>query len=236
MSPKPGAASHVILRAMSDGQASQSTSEPRIWGVCGGSGSGKSTLVGMLVSQLPPGAITVVHFDAYYRDLSHLAAEERVTMNFDHPDSLESELLIEHVETLVRGGRAAMPHYDFAHHSRSPGNTLLEPAPVVLVEGILLFAFPRLASLFDYRVFIDVPEPVRLERRTARDVVTRGRSESSVRAQFAATVAPMHWEFVQPGIELADRVVRYGEDYEEVAQEFATQVEPLLGAWEARGG
>ena len=105
----------------------------------------------------------------------------RADLNFDHPDALESELLVQHLQTLLTGGSAAMPHYDFAHHSRSPGNTVLAPAPLLLVEGILLYAFPQLAAMFDYRVFIDVPEPVRLERRIARDVVHPG-AQRAVRA------------------------------------------------------
>ena len=220
-----------ILRAVPGLPTISAASRPQVWGVCGGSGSGKSTLVGMLVARLPKGAVTVVHFDAYYRDLSHLPATARADLNFDHPDALESELLVQHLQTLLTGGSAAMPHYDFAHHSRSPGNTVLAPAPLLLVEGILLYAFPQLAAMFDYRVFIDVPEPVRLERRIARDVVTRGRSEQSVRAQFAATVAPMHWEFVQPGLDVADRVVRYGEDYVVVAEELAAQAAPHVRHW-----
>jgi len=199
-----------------------------VWGVGGGSGSGKSTLVGMFVAAMPPRTVTVLSFDAYYRDLSHLSAADRAAMNFDHPDSLESELLLKHLDALCAGGSVAMPDYDFAAHTRLPGTAALDPAPVVLVEGILLYAFPQLCSRFDFKVFIDVPEDVRLERRIARDVVTRGRSEESVRAQFAATVAPMHWEFVQPGRDVAERVVEHGEDYVVVAHELAARARALL--------
>lgn len=211
---------------MSGYETSPAQPSPQLWGVCGGSGSGKSTLVEVLMELAPPGAVTVVHFDAYYRDLSHLSEEKRATVNFDHPDSLESELLIEHVNELLAGRDTSMPIYDFARHARLPSVEILKAAPVILVEGILLYAFPELVKLFDYRVFIDVPEPVRLERRTARDVVTRGRSAESVRAQFEKTVSPMHWEFVQPAIHIADRVVSYGEDSNEVALEFAGRLAP----------
>ncbi len=200
----------------------------QVWGVGGGSGSGKSTLVGMFVAAMPRGTVTVLSFDAYYRDLSHLSGAARAEMNFDHPDALESELLLEHLGALCAGDSVAMPDYDFAAHTRLPGTAALAPAPIVLVEGILLYAFPALCERFDYKVFIDVPEAVRLERRIARDVVTRGRSEESVRAQFAATVAPMHWRFVQPGRDVADRVVEHGEDYVVVAHELAAKARGLI--------
>jgi len=216
------------MRAMSDPEQSPSPRPPQLWGVCGGSGSGKSTLVSMLLGELPPHAVTVISFDAYYRDLGRLPAAQRAAVNYDHPDSLESELLASHLRDLLAGRPARMPRYDFASHARLDGTEPLAPAPIVLVEGILLFSFPALTSLFDYTIFIDVPESVRLERRVARDVVTRGRSEESVRAQFAATVGPMHWEFVQPGVDLADRVVRYGEDYEAVARELADKARPWI--------
>ena len=225
--------SRVILRAMSGPENQPPASRSELWGICGGSGSGKSTLVAMLLRAAPPESVTVISFDAYYRDLSHLPPAERAVVNFDHPDSVESELLIEHVNELLAGRPVCMPRYDFANHSRLPGEDPLQPAPVVLVEGILLYAFPALVEMFDYRVFIDVPEEVRLERRVARDVVTRGRSEASVREQFASTVAPMHWEFVQPGMEQAHRVVSYGEDYAEVAAELAVRVAAAGRHWGA---
>jgi uridine kinase len=205
----------------------------QLWGICGGSGSGKSTLVRMLLAAAPPRAISVLHVDAYYRDLSHLSAAARADMNFDAPDSLESELLLAHVRALLGGEPVGMPRYDFANHARLPGTDPVEPAPVVLIEGILLFAFPALLPMFDYRVFIDVPEDVRLERRVARDVVTRGRSEESVRAQFARTVAPMHWRYVQPGMGQADRVVRYGEEYGDVALDLAARARDAARHWGA---
>jgi len=192
-----------------------------IWGICGGSGSGKSTLVGMLRALLPPDTVSVLHFDAYYRDLSHLQPSAREQANFDHPDSLEHELFVEHLDGLLAGRPARVPTYDFATHSRLEEVDVVPPAPLVIVEGILIFAFAALRERFAYSVFLDVPESVRLERRVARDVVARGRTEASVRAQFAATVAPMHDAFVQPWASSASRIVRYGADYEQVARQLA---------------
>lgn len=188
-----------------------------VWGICGGSGSGKSTLVGLLTAMLPPGAATVLHFDAYYRDMAHLAPSARAALNFDHPDILDGELLASHIDALLDDRPVAVPVYDFATHSRLDRSERVVPAPLVLVEGILIFAFPELRARFTHSVFIDVPEPVRLERRVARDVVARGRTEDSVRKQFAATVAPMHDAFVQPYASDAAQIVRYGADYQEVA-------------------
>lgn len=199
-----------------------------VWAVCGGSGSGKSTLVTLLRERLPEGTLAVLHADAYYRDLSHLPPEVRAVANFDHPDSVEEELLVAHVDALRRGAAVDMPRYDFANHARLPEADRVEPAPVVLVEGILLFAFPDLAERFDWSVFLDVPEDVRLTRRIQRDVLTRGRSEESVRSQFAATVAPMHWEYVQPVAERADRVVTLDEDLAVVADGMAERIRALL--------
>ena len=192
-----------------------------VWGVCGGSGSGKSTLVALLCAALPPGAVAVLPFDAYYRDLGHFPPERRAATNFDHPDALDVDLLIEHLDRLRAGRPVQVPRYDFANHRRLRDTDRQEPAPLVLVEGILIFAFPALVQRFDYSVFLDVPEQVRLERRVARDLVVRGRTEESVRAQWAATVAPMYEAFVQPAAESADEVVSYGADYAELVARLA---------------
>lgn len=187
-----------------------------VWGICGGSGSGKSTLVALLERALPAGAVSVLHFDAYYRDMAHLPAAARAALNFDHPDSLEAGLLAEHIDRLQSGRPAHVPVYDFATHARLDRTERVDPAPVIIVEGILIFAFEQLRARFDHSVFLEVPEQVRLDRRIARDVVTRGRTEESVRRQFAATVGPMHRDFVQPTARYASQLVRYGADFDDV--------------------
>lgn len=203
---------------------------PQVWGVCGGSGSGKSTLVAMLVAALPPGSVAVLSFDAYYRDLARRSPDERAATNFDHPDSLDAELLGAHLDALRAGRAVEVPCYDFANHRRHPHTERVQPAPLIVVEGILIFAFPALVARFDHAVFLDVPESVRLERRVSRDVVARGRTEASVRAQWAATVSPMHSQFVQSGADLADEMVPYGSDWVDVVSGLASR------ALRARGG
>ncbi len=216
-----------MLRAVLAGSHSLSNRAPQVWGICGGSGSGKSTLVGMLKAELPPGIVSVLHFDAYYRDMAHLPAAKRAALNFDHPDSLEASLLARQIDTLLAGQPAELPVYDFATHARLDRTERVDPAPLIVIEGILIFAFESLRQRFDHSVFLEVPEPIRLERRIARDVVARGRTEESVRRQFAATVAPMHREFVQPTAGYASQLVRYGSDFDEVV---AGLVERVKGA------
>ena len=194
----------------------------RVVGICGGSGSGKTTLtrlvVGRLRSRGGPDA-GVLAFDSYYLDLSHLPMAERSARNYDHPDALDVELFASHLDAL-RGGRGvSVPVYDFATHTASGEFRRVEPAPVLLAEGILLLAFPEIESRLDFSVFLDVPETVRLQRRIRRDTVERGRRPDDVRRQFRATVAPMHDRYVQPSSHRADRIAADGEDLEALAHE-----------------
>ena len=170
---------------------------PILLGIAGGSCSGKTTFARRLAELLADVGVLMIAFDSYYRPLDHLPLAERHAVNFDHPDSLDGDLLLEHLRALRRGIAIERPIYDFATHARQAGTERGQPMPVVLVDGILLLAFPELVEALDHSVFIDAPEEVRLARRLARDTVERGRSEASVRAQFAATVAPMHDLYVQ---------------------------------------
>ncbi|RMH75574.1 MAG: uridine kinase, partial [Actinomyces sp.] len=163
-----------------------------VCGICGGSGAGKTTLTRLLVDRLGPERVSVLAFDAYYHDLSHLSPDERARRNYDHPDSLDHELFVEHLGALRAGAAIEVPVYDFATHTRTGETRRLDPRPVVLVDGILLFAFAGIRDLLDHRIFIDVPADIRLARRIRRDVVERGRRPDDVRRQFARTVAPMH--------------------------------------------
>jgi len=146
----------------------------------------------------------VLWFDEYYHDLVHLSPEQRAAVNFDHPDSLDEVLLIEHLDGLLAGRPVDVPVYDFATHTRTGRTRRVEPRPVVVVDGILVLAVPALRSRLDLAVFVDAPAEVRLARRMYRDVRERGRTTASVRAQFEATVAPMHEAFVDPSAEHAD--------------------------------
>lgn len=177
--------------------------------VSGGSCSGKSTLAATVLRRLGPGHASLLQFDSYYRDQSHLSTDERADVNYDHPDALDVELFATHLDQLASGAPIACPIYDFATHTRLPETRRVEPAPVVVVDGILLLADDRLISRFDMRIFRECPEDVRLDRRIERDVLQRGRTEASVRRQFAATVKPMHDRFVAPSAVHADVIFEH---------------------------
>jgi uridine kinase len=149
----------------------------------------------------------VLWFDEYYHDLVHLDPAERAVVNFDHPDSLDVDLLVAHMAALLAGRPAEVPVYDFSTHTRTGRTRLVQPGPVVVVDGILVLAFPAIRECLDISVFVEAPAEVRLTRRLDRDVRERGRTPESVRAQFAATVAPMHEAFVSPCRAFADLVL-----------------------------
>ncbi len=183
---------------------------PVVMGVAGGSGSGKSTVVREVCRALGEETTAILHHDAYYRDLSHLAFEERVEVNFDHPGSLETELMVEHVARLLEGASVEIPTYDFSTHTRAPDVVRLVPRPLVILDGILVLADRRLRALMDLKVFVDTDADVRLMRRLRRDVEERGRTAASVLDQYEATVRPMHLRFVEPSKRHADFVVPEG--------------------------
>ena len=179
--------------------------------VCGGSCSGKSTLAARVLRLLGSETATLLALDSYYRNQASLTPEERVTVNYDHPDSLDVELFSQHLTLLAAGEPIDCPVYDFATHTRVPETRQIEPAPVVVVDGILLFAVDRLVPQFDMRIFRQCPEDVRLDRRIERDMLHRGRTEESVRKQFIATVKPMHDRFVFPSAQYADVVFQHAD-------------------------
>lgn len=178
----------------------------RVVGIAGGSCAGKTTLARALAERLGESA-TYLAFDEYYRDHGHLTVAERALVNYDHLDSLDHELFLQHLDDLVAGVPVEVPVYDFATHCRTDQTRTLEPRPLVVADGILLFAVPGIADRLDLSVFVDAPEELRLARRVYRDIRERGRTAESVQAQFAATVAPSHRLFVQPYREGSDLVV-----------------------------
>lgn len=182
---------------------------PLFIGLAGGSGSGKTTIAEEVVDRLN-GRVALLHHDAYYRNLTELSFEERTRVNYDHPQSLETELLIEHLEDLRTGLAVEHPVYDFALHLRADETFRIEPAPVVVVEGILVLAEPELRSELDLKIFVDTDPDLRLARRLERDISERGRSVDSVINQYFATVRPMHLEFVQPSRRYADLIIPEG--------------------------
>jgi uridine kinase len=170
---------------------------PLVIGVVGGSGSGKTTVVRAIHESVGSRA-ALLDQDAYYRDLAHLTLEERKLVNFDHPDSIDTALFVEHVHRLAAREPIDKPVYDFAAHTRGHGTVRVEPGDVIVVDGILLFADERLRELFDLRIFVDVADDVRFIRRLQRDLAERGRSVENIIEQYLRTVRPMHLEFVEP--------------------------------------
>ena len=179
-------------------------------GIAGGTGAGKSTIANTVVQQLHGESVTLIEHDHYYRDRPELAFEARSLLNYDHPDSLESELLAYHLDALVAGQAVQRPNYDFVNHRRFDHTTTLQPTRVVLVEGILIFAEPALLQRFDVKVFVDTPADIRVLRRIRRDMERRGRQFDDIRRQYLQTVRPMHEAFVEPSRRYADVIIPEG--------------------------
>ncbi|MEE2827989.1 MAG: uridine kinase [Myxococcota bacterium] len=201
---------------------------PLIFGLAGGTCCGKSTLSLRVRELLRPIASAAICFDSYYRPLDHLPAPERSQVNFDHPDSLEVELFVDHLRALKEGRAVEQPVYDFACHTRAEVARVVEPGPVVIADGILLLAFPEVRALLDHSLYLDLAEEQRLARRIARDGLHRGRSEASVRRQFEATVRPMHNRFVQPSRVHADQIVEGTMELEALARSVAEDLRTRL--------
>ena len=187
------------------------SSRPLVVGIAGGSGSGKTTVAHKLAGSMP-GRAAVIEHDAYYRDQAHLSPEQRAATNYDHPASLESDLLAQHLSELRENQGVNVPIYDFATHTRKTETRRVEPARVVIVEGILVFAERVLREQMDIKIFVDTDSDIRLIRRIRRDLEQRGRSFSSVRDQYYQTVRPMHIEHVEPSKRWADLIVPEGGD------------------------
>lgn len=186
-------------------------SEKRIIiGVAGGTGSGKTTVSQTILDRVGPDQIAYLQHDSYYKDRSHLPPEERANVNFDHPDSLESELLAQHLGSLKQGQAVEVPLYDFTTHTREAETARVEPRKVVLVEGILILAEKALRDLMDIKVFVDTDADIRFIRRLQRDITERGRTVESVIGQYTETVRPMHLEFVEPSKRYADIIIPEG--------------------------
>jgi uridine kinase len=188
----------------------EDTIKPTIVGVAGGSGSGKTTVVQRVVQALGAEQVTVIQHDSYYRDRSGVSPEERVGLNYDHPDALESSLLVDHLRELREGRPVEVPVYDFTNHTRLAKPVWAEPRNAVIVEGILILAEPALRDLMDIRVFVDTDADLRLIRRVERDVSERGRTIESVFGQYLETVRPMHLDFVEPSKRWAHIIIPEG--------------------------
>ena|SRR5688572_629981 len=184
--------------------------KPLTIGVAGGSGSGKTTVVQALMGAVGPRNAALLPHDAYYRDYSHLSIEDKVTVNWDHPNSLETELLVEHLTSLVSGQEIERPVYDFRNYSRLSVYEHVEPRPVIIVDGILILVEQALRDLLDVKVFVDTDADIRFIRRLQRDIQERGRSIGAVVEQYLRTVRPMHLDFVEPSKRHADLIIPEG--------------------------
>ena len=184
--------------------------QPLFIGIAGGTGSGKSTVASKIAAGLPSGSVATIDHDSYYLDRSDLSPEERAHLNYDHPDSLDNNLLVTHLEAL-RGGRGVdVPIYDFKAHARLARTRRIEATRILIVEGILVFVEERVRRLLDVKIFVDTDADIRVFRRVRRDLEQRGRTFQSVREQYYATVRPMHLQFVEPSKRWADLIIPEG--------------------------
>ena len=181
-----------------------------IIGICGGTGSGKTTVANRILESVSADEVLFIQQDLYYRNLKDMPLDYRNAANFDHPDAVDNELLINHLKKLNAGEPVELPIYDFRTHSRLPDTTPIEAKPIVIVEGILIFAEPRLLEQMDIKVFVDTPDDIRFIRRLRRDIAERGRTLDSVIEQYIATVRPMHNQFVEPSKRYADIIIPEG--------------------------
>jgi uridine kinase len=181
-----------------------------IIGISGGTGSGKTTVANRILESVSTDDVVFLQQDSYYRNIDQLPLDYRQRANFDHPDAIDTDLLVAHLRALKAGHAIDLPVYDFKHDRRLPETRRMEPKLIIILEGILIFAEPRLLAEMDIKVFVDTPDDIRFIRRLRRDVAERGRTVDSVIEQYLATVRPMHMQFVEPSKRLADVIIPEG--------------------------
>ena len=181
-----------------------------IIGICGGTGSGKTTVANRILESVSAADVVFLQQDSYYKNLDQMPLDYRQMVNFDHPDAIDNELLVEHLRALKRGEAVELPLYDFKTHERRAETLHTEPRPIIIIEGILIFNDPRLLAEMDIKVYVDTPDDIRFIRRLRRDVAERGRTVESVIEQYLATVRPMHVQFVEPSKRRADVIIPEG--------------------------
>lgn len=201
---------------------------PIIVGIAGGTGSGKTTVAKAIYDRVGADRIEWISHDSYYRNFEGLSSEEKHHINYDHPDSLETELLCRHLDVLTKGSGVEVPIYDFTTHSRKTETLRVEPRKVVIVEGILVLAEVELRKRIDIKLFVDTPADIRFVRRLMRDITVRGRSVESVIEQYVTTVRPMHEEFVEPSKRHADLIIPEGGENLVAIDAIIARVEHLL--------
>ena len=205
-----------------------STNSPLVIGIAGGSGSGKTTVAQEILNRVGAARISFLQHDAYYKDLSGLPPTQKVAVNFDHPNSLETELLIQHIQRLKSGKQVEVPVYNFATHSRTDESFSVLPRDVIVVEGILIFAEPLLRQSFDLKIFVDTDDDIRFIRRLKRDISERGRTTDNVVQQYLSTVRPMHLKFVEPSKRYADVIIPEGGHNTAALDMVVARIESLL--------
>ncbi len=202
--------------------------KPLVIGIAGGTGSGKSTVARAILESIPEKNVAIIEQDCYYKDQSHLPAEKRVDVNYDHPLAFDNDLLIEHVEKLLKGQAVEKPQYDFTIHNRKKQTLRVEPKAIIILEGILILDSPKLRNLMDIKIFVDTDADVRIIRRIVRDMRDRGRSLDSVINQYLNVVKPAHNEFCEPTKRYADIIIPEG-GYNKVAVDvMVTKVKSIL--------
>jgi uridine kinase len=201
--------------------------KPYIIGIAGGTGSGKTTIADAIVSHFKDQVLSIPH-DRYYRSQDALSMEERVKTNYDHPQALETDLLIQHIHELLIGQTVEMPDYDFSIHTRKKETTSEKPAPLILIEGILIYENKALRELIDLKIFVDVPADIRILRRIRRDVDERGRTVEMSMKQYFTTIRPMHEFFVEPSKQYADILIPHGGHNEKGIQAMIDTIEQRL--------
>jgi uridine kinase len=206
-----------------------SDNKPIVFGVAGGTASGKTTVARNILTAVGAQQVAYMPHDAYYKDRPDLTLEERTQVNYDHPNSLETSLLVKHIRQLLHWRPVEVPVYDFIQHRRAEQTVLVEPAPIIFVDGILIFTRRKLRELMDIKIFVDTDADIRFIRRLKRDMEERGRSLDSVIAQYMETVRPMHLKFVEPSKRYADIIIPHG-GQNRVAMEMVTsRLRELLG-------
>ncbi len=209
--------------------------KPVIIGVAGGTASGKTTVSDAILERVGRQHIIYLQHDSYYRDLSYLPLEERTKLNFDHPDALETELLVTHLRQLQAGEPVEVPLYDFATYQRSEETRRIEPRQVILLEGLLIFVDKELREMMDVKLYVDTDADLRFIRRLQRDIRERGRTMESVIHQYLTTVRPMHLEFVEPSKRYADIIIPSGGFNTTAIDVIVARVERLLAGGKMRG-
>ena len=203
---------------------------PVVIGIAGGSGSGKTTVIRNIIHHLPQEHVSVIPHDAYYKDQGHLSLEERKSINYDHPESLDTDLLLEHLNILLQGGQIYKPVYDYNKHQRKEEMKLVRSTPIIIVDGILVLAEKALAAIMDIKIFVDADSDIRLLRRIQRDISERGRTIEDIIQQYESTVRPMYLQFVEPSKRRADVIIPRGGHNSVAIDMVVSRIRNLLSA------